>query len=87
MGFLYLLEEALSLVLHTQGDSGRKVSIFCGVVSDIAEKKVCLNMCLILIGYRDGSVRICRHKNIVNGNKERKKNNLLPFLFLFLKFK
>jgi hypothetical protein len=39
MGLLYSVEEALSLVLHTQGDSGRNVTIFCGVVTVVAGEK------------------------------------------------
>jgi hypothetical protein len=36
----------------------------------IERKKVHMNMCLILNGYRDRAVWIYKYESIVNGNKE-----------------
>jgi hypothetical protein len=41
-----------------QDDSGGKVNIFGGDKIGYYEKKVCMNMCLILNSYRDRAVRI-----------------------------
>lgn len=43
-------------VYHVQGDSGGEVSVLGGDNIGHWEKKVCLNICLILNGYRDIAV-------------------------------
>jgi hypothetical protein len=52
-------------------DSGRKGSILGGDSIGHCEKKVNMNMCLILNGYRDRAVGIYKYQSTVNGNKER----------------
>jgi hypothetical protein len=54
-----------------QGDSGGKVTILGGDSIGHCEKKVHMNMCLLLNGYRDRAVWIYKYKSIVNGDKER----------------
>jgi hypothetical protein len=48
-------------------------SIFWEVIVGQYKKKkeICMNMCLIVSGNRDGAVGIYRYKSIVNGNRER----------------
>jgi hypothetical protein len=53
-----------------QSDPRGKINIFGGDSSGHFEKKVHINMCLILNGYRDRAVSIYKYKSIVNGNKE-----------------
>jgi hypothetical protein len=69
---VYICVECLSN-LHgfIQGDSGRKVNILRDDIINHCEKKVHMNMRLILSGYRARGVRIYKCKNIVNGNREK----------------
>jgi hypothetical protein len=46
-------------------------SIIWGVIVSVTVRKIHINLCLILNGYRDKAVWIHRYKNIVNGSKER----------------
>jgi len=55
----------------TQADSGRKVNILKDYSKNHWEKKVYMNMCLIMNGYQERTVWIYKYKNSVNGNKER----------------
>ena len=53
-----------------QGDSGRKVSILEGDSTGHCEKKVQIDMLLILNVYRETAVGIYKCKSNVNGIKE-----------------
>ena len=46
-------------------------AILWGMIVSVTVRKIHINLCLILNGYRDRAVWIHRHKNIVNGSKER----------------
>jgi hypothetical protein len=55
-----------------QGVSEGKVSNLRSDGIGHCKKKVCMYMCVILNGYRDGAVLIYKYKIIVHGNKKRK---------------
>lgn len=62
------------MVNNIQDDSGGKISILVVIVSDIVRRKIHVNLCLILNGYRDTAVcifRLCY--NLVCGVRERTK--------------
>jgi len=61
-------EKYKSYMRNTQTGTG-KSSVSREVIL-LLGKKVNMNMCLILNGYRDRTVRIYKYKNIVNGNKQ-----------------
>jgi len=46
-------------------------SMFWEVLVPVIKKKVRMNMCLILSGYRDTACWICRYQDIASDNKER----------------
>jgi hypothetical protein len=71
MCFVVWLPSYSVFYLATQGDSGEKVTIFGGGSIGHCERKIRINMCLILIGYRDIAFWIYKYENIMNGNKER----------------
>ena len=74
---LIIIFARIKVVLHTkrnrsnltemQDDTEAKVSMSGGH----CERNVYMNICLILNGNRDRSVRIYKSKLIVNGNEER----------------
>jgi hypothetical protein len=68
------LEYRIVLSLFVQGDLGGKVKVFVGHRIDNGEKKVRTNMHLILNDYTNTVVRIYKHINIVNFNKQREIN-------------
>jgi len=73
-------EKYKSYMRNKQRGTG-KSSVFREVIL-LLEKKVNMNMCLILNGYRDRTVRIYKYKSNVNGNNEKENTYRLHNLTL-----
>ena len=43
-----------------------------------------MNTCLILNGYVDGAILICKNTSLVNGNKEREMTPILILILIFI---
>jgi hypothetical protein len=69
---IYAVHWYCSILLDVQSDSEGNIIILLRESIGHCDKKVYMNMCLILSGHRDKAVRIYKYKSIVNVIKKEK---------------